>query len=99
MDTATFTLTLPLTLTLTQTLTQTQTPTLTLPLTPTRCSPMKYLTYVALDAADSLWGLYLHNVTATQALGGNSSRVVVESTGSLRYDLYAGNVTVNDLVS
>ena len=36
-------------------------------------------------------------VTATQALGGNSSRVVVESTGSLRYDLYAGRVTVNDL--
>ena len=61
------------------------------------CSPTKYLTYAPLITADSLWGLYLYNVTATQALGGNSSRVVVESTGSLRYDLYAGRVTVNDL--
>lgn len=61
------------------------------------CSPIKYLTYAPLNTADSLWGLYLYNVTATQALGGNSSRVVVESTGSLRYDLYAGRVTVNDL--
>ena len=61
------------------------------------CSPTKYLTSEPLNTADSLWGLYLYNVTATQALGGNSSRVVVESTGSLRYDLYAGRVTVNDL--
>ena len=61
------------------------------------CSPTKYLTYAPLNTANSLWGLYLYNVTATQALGGNSSRVVVESTGSLRYDLYAGRVTVNDL--
>lgn len=61
------------------------------------CSPTKYLTYAPLNTADSLWGLYLYNVTSSQALGGNSSRVLVESTGSLRYDLYAGRVTVNDL--
>ena len=61
------------------------------------CSPVTYLPYTPLSSFDSLWALYLYNVTATEALGGNASRIVVESTGSLRYDLYAGNVTANDL--
>ena len=61
------------------------------------CSPGKFRAYAALDSADSLWGLYLYNVTATLALGGNRSRLVLESTGSLRYDMYAGSVTSNDL--
>uniref|UniRef100_A0A7S0JF82 Calcineurin-like phosphoesterase domain-containing protein n=1 Tax=Calcidiscus leptoporus TaxID=127549 RepID=A0A7S0JF82_9EUKA len=61
------------------------------------CSPRSFGTYQPLAAPDSLWGLYLRNVTAAQVLGGNHSKVVVESTGSLRYNLFAGEVTVNDV--
>ena len=61
------------------------------------CSPASYHAHAALDSPVSLWALYLHNVTAYEALGGNASRIVLESTGSLRYDLFAGNVTTNDL--
>ena len=63
------------------------------------CSPVTLVPYRPLGSPDSLWALYLYNVTASEALGGNALRVVVQSTGSLRYDLYAGNVTSNDLVA
>jgi NADPH:quinone reductase-like Zn-dependent oxidoreductase/2',3'-cyclic-nucleotide 2'-phosphodiesterase (5'-nucleotidase family) len=61
------------------------------------CSPRTFRSDAALDAEDSLWALYMHNVSAQQALGSNASRILVESTGSLRYDLYSGNTTVNDV--
>jgi len=61
------------------------------------CSPHLYLVDAPLEAVNSLWRLYLQNVTVSKALGGNSSKVVLQSTGSLRYNLYAGAVTLNDI--
>ena len=61
------------------------------------CSPRTYETYSALTAPSSLWRLYVSEVTLQAALGGNASRIVVQSTGSLRYDLYAGPVTSDDM--
>ena len=61
------------------------------------CAPRTYRTYAPFDAAESLWRLYVREVTPRAALSGNASRLVVQGTGSLRYDLYAGPVRVNDV--
>ena len=61
------------------------------------CSPKEWHSYASLSAADSLWALYLYHVMVEQALGSNASLIVVQSTGSLRYNLYEGEVTLNDV--
>eukprot|EP00908_Phaeocystis_cordata_P020852 Transcript_32515.p1 GENE.Transcript_32515~~Transcript_32515.p1 ORF type:complete len:438 (-),score=120.15 Transcript_32515:135-1448(-) len=60
------------------------------------CSPRTYHVEAPLGSAESLWRLHME-VTAQAALGGNASRLLVQSTGSLRYDLFAGRVTPNDV--
>jgi len=61
------------------------------------CSPRAYARKSPLGAADSLWRLFLANITTDTALAGNASRIVMQSTGSLRYDVYPGPVTANDV--
>ena len=61
------------------------------------CAPRTYGTYLPLSSAESLWRLWMHEVTTQAALGSNTTRIVVESTGSLRYDLFSGPVTRNDI--
>jgi hypothetical protein len=39
----------------------------------------------------------MQEVTTQAALGSNASRIVVQSTGALRYDLFSGPVTLNDI--
>ena len=54
------------------------------------CAPRTYKAAAGLGAAESLWRLYLDEVTPRTAFGGNASRIAVQSTGSLRCDAYAG---------
>ena len=61
------------------------------------CAPRTYGTYLPLSSAESLWRLWMQEVTTQAALGSNTTRIVVESTGSLRYDLFSGPVTRNDI--
>jgi len=54
----------------------------------------------ACSAVDSLWGLYF-DVARTQIMtpARNPKQIVIEKTGSLRYDLFAGPITFDDLLS
>jgi len=61
------------------------------------CAPRTYRTYLPLNSAESLWRLWMQEVTTQAALGSNASRIVVQSTGALRYDLFSGPVTRNDI--
>ena len=61
------------------------------------CAPRTYRTYLPLSSAESLWRLWTQEVTTQAALGSNASRIVVQSTGALRYDLFSGPVTRNDI--
>ena len=61
------------------------------------CAPRTYATHAPFASNASLWRLYLREVTVQAALGGNTSRIAIQTTGSLRYDLYAGPVTSNDV--
>ena len=61
------------------------------------CAPRTYGTYLPLSSAESLWRLWMQEVTTQAALGSNASRIVVQSTGALRYDLFSGPVTRNDI--
>ena len=61
------------------------------------CAPRTYGTYLPWSSAESLWRLWMQEVTTQAALGSNASRIVVQSTGALRYDLFSGPVTLNDI--
>eukprot|EP00929_Paragymnodinium_shiwhaense_P101829 TRINITY_DN65016_c0_g1_i1.p1 TRINITY_DN65016_c0_g1~~TRINITY_DN65016_c0_g1_i1.p1 ORF type:complete len:542 (+),score=48.36 TRINITY_DN65016_c0_g1_i1:67-1692(+) len=64
------------------------------------CSPLTYQMYAPLNETDSLWALILDSVlTSTVFQGNRSNRVFVQSTGSARYDLYAGELTKNDIIT
>ena len=63
------------------------------------CAPRTYRASAPLGADDSLWSLYL-DVVAPAALftpARNASQCFLTSTGALRYDLYAGRVTRDDV--
>jgi 2',3'-cyclic-nucleotide 2'-phosphodiesterase (5'-nucleotidase family) len=63
------------------------------------CSPQHYNLSTPMDHDDSLYGLYMHQVIPSQLFSPsfNTSQVLVQSTGSLRYDLYKGKVIVDDI--
>jgi len=63
------------------------------------CSPQHYALSAPMDKEGSLYGLYMHEVVPSQLFSPafNSSQVLVQSTGSLRYDLYKGTVIVDDI--
>ena len=63
------------------------------------CSPSTYHAAAPLAAPSSLWALYMQTVAPTALFtpAHNASQWFVTSTGALRYDLYAGNVTVDDV--
>jgi hypothetical protein len=63
------------------------------------CAPRTYRTYLPLSSAESLWRLWMQEVTTQAALGSNTSRIVVQSTDALRYDLFSGPVTRNDTLT
>ncbi len=52
-----------------------------------------------LDEVASLWGYYLDNVIPQQLFKGSTSKIFVQNPGAFRYDLYEGDVTVDDLIS
>lgn len=63
------------------------------------CSPRTYYMNRTLYDADSLFGLWASKVIATQFLGDNAKRVVLQGkSSSFRYDLFEGNVTLDDLM-
>ena len=63
------------------------------------CSPRTYYMNRTLYDADSLFGLWANKVIVTQFLGDDANRVVLQGkSSSFRYDLFKGNVTLNDLM-
>lgn len=64
------------------------------------CAPKTFHLDRALGEGDSLWGLYTRVVLPNQFSRGNSSIIVLQSKySSLRYDLFAGHITVDDVHS
>lgn len=61
-------------------------------------SSQHYHLTTPMDKAASLYALYMHEVIPSQLFtpAFNTSQVLVQSTGSLRYDLYKGTVIVDD---
>jgi 2',3'-cyclic-nucleotide 2'-phosphodiesterase (5'-nucleotidase family) len=61
--------------------------------------PRNYSGHAGLDESDSLWALYLNEVLPTQLFvpARNKSQWFVASTGAIRYNLFEGNVTADDL--
>jgi len=63
-------------------------------------APETFLLEGEIDDPDSLWGLYLSQIIPTQLLGRyNRSRIFVQRTAALRYSLYEGPVTVDDVIA
>jgi len=63
------------------------------------CSLQHYYLEHGLDKPDSLWGFYLTSVVLKNYFRYNQSKVLIQSTGSLRYDLFDGNVTKDDVIA
>lgn len=74
------------------------------------CAPKTYHLFSTLDKDDSLWGLYKNEVmpmiteepsttTTSTTTPTSSNEIMIQSSGAFRYNLYEGNVTVNDLIS
>ena len=63
------------------------------------CASLHYEMFEPLASNVSIWRLYLERVApeAVFAPARNASQWFITSTGSLRYELYAGNVTVDDI--
>jgi 2',3'-cyclic-nucleotide 2'-phosphodiesterase (5'-nucleotidase family) len=63
------------------------------------CSPRTFYMNKTLFDEDSLFGLWANKVIRTQFLSQNARRVVLQGTSSsFRYDLFEGNVTMDDLM-
>jgi 2',3'-cyclic-nucleotide 2'-phosphodiesterase (5'-nucleotidase family) len=63
------------------------------------CAPSTYYLPNRLTEPNSLWRLFLDEVVPSQLFQHNSSKVYVENTGAFRFNLFAGEVTLNDLVA
>ena len=77
------------------------------------CSPMTYYAQHSFDKVDSLWRLYIDQVVPTQlfpfigtTIGSDSSssssnhkKILIQGTPDFRYDLYAGNVSLSDIIN
>lgn len=63
------------------------------------CSPTTYYLESGLTEPKSLWRLFLREVVPTQLFQLNTSKVYLENTGAFRFNLFAGEVILNDLIS
>lgn len=65
------------------------------------CAPMSYDKYAALNETDSLWKVFLDGPINETLFGGDQGqrKAMLASTGSMRYNLYEGNVTKDDIVT
>lgn len=63
------------------------------------CSDTHYHSAENVHNKNSLYGLYLHEVIPSQIFSPpfNKSNMLIQGTGSLRYDLFDGVVTVDDI--
>ena len=62
------------------------------------CSGGRYRLDLPLDDPRSLWGLYVREVIP-HALANNHSRIFIQRTLALRYDMLVGPVTVDDAIA
>jgi hypothetical protein len=61
------------------------------------CSPQEYQPWAPVDSPSSLWHLFLSELVPTQLPRPGQKRLVfVGSTGSFRWNLYPGRVTLDD---
>ena len=65
------------------------------------CSANTYNYKSAMSNADSLWGLYVKEVVPKELFSkyAGNNNVFIQGTGAFRYNLFKGNVTLNDLIS
>jgi 2',3'-cyclic-nucleotide 2'-phosphodiesterase (5'-nucleotidase family) len=63
------------------------------------CSQSTFYLQNALTDQKSLWRLFLRKVVPTQLFQLNASKVYIENTGAFRFNLFAGKVTLNDLIA
>eukprot|EP00931_Biecheleriopsis_adriatica_P066355 TRINITY_DN40730_c0_g1_i1.p1 TRINITY_DN40730_c0_g1~~TRINITY_DN40730_c0_g1_i1.p1 ORF type:complete len:526 (+),score=92.06 TRINITY_DN40730_c0_g1_i1:46-1623(+) len=63
------------------------------------CAPMTFHQFLAPSKENSLWNLFLDRVIPDTIFRGAAAKVFVAGTGSMRYDLYEGNVTKDDVVT
>jgi hypothetical protein len=63
------------------------------------CSPSTFKLDASPGDPNSLWGLYLNHVVPTQLFKGKSGNVFVQRTGALRYSLFDGQVTMDDVIA
>eukprot|EP01041_Mallomonas_annulata_P000498 gene498-946_t len=63
------------------------------------CSTESYDTNAKIEDKNSLWNFYINNIIPTVLFepSYNSSQILFQSTGSFRYDLYAGEWTIDDI--
>jgi 2',3'-cyclic-nucleotide 2'-phosphodiesterase (5'-nucleotidase family) len=66
---------------------------------PVGCAPQTFRLGLSLDDPNSLWGLYMDHVVPTELLRRNESLVYIQGTGLLRYDLYTGPITIDDIIA
>lgn len=63
------------------------------------CAPRSHLLNRTLYDDDSLFGLWVREIIPTQFVGDDMKRVVLQGkSSSFRYDLFEGNVTMDDLM-
>jgi hypothetical protein len=63
------------------------------------CSPSTFKLDALPNDPNSLWGLYLNHVVPSQLFKGSSSHIFVQRTGALRYSLFEGQVTMDDVIA
>ena len=62
------------------------------------CSPAHFILNSSLDDQYSLWGLYRDEVVPSQLFNEQTRKILIQNREtSLRYDLYQGNITLDDI--
>jgi hypothetical protein len=63
------------------------------------CSSQTYYLTNGLKEEHSLWALYMSQVVMKNFFHYNQSSILIQSTGSFRYDLFDGQVMVDDIIA
>jgi len=63
------------------------------------CSPITYYLQNGLDKDNSLWRLFSKTIIPNQLFKGSDSMLFVQNPGALRYNLFQGIITRNDLIA
>jgi 2',3'-cyclic-nucleotide 2'-phosphodiesterase (5'-nucleotidase family) len=63
------------------------------------CSPSTYYLDKGVDSPDSLWGLFVKTIVPKYLFKGSASKLFLQNIGGMRYSLFKGNLTVDDLIS